>query len=238
MTCWLAQGTSNSRPVAPLLVFSATAPSPDGPRRQQDCAAAPQRPWRRWLIETCLLPCAFVLLCAVAVGSLTRSAVADQTDHRLPALFDQLQQAKSADEAASIEGTIWSIWTESGNKDLDRLMMEGTAAMAIDDYATALSDFDEVTNRAPQFAEGWNKRATLLYLIGDLQASLADIGRVLKLEPRHFGALAGLGLVNLGLDQEEAARDAFRDVLKIDPMNAAARANLKAVQQEIDNKSI
>jgi tetratricopeptide (TPR) repeat protein len=232
MTRWLGHGTSNRRPFAPLLAFFATAPSPDAPGCRFDHAAGPLWRWSRGMVMACLM------LSTFAVGSLTGTATADQTDHRLPALFDQLQQAKTPSEAASIEGAIWSIWTESGNQDLDRLMMEGTAAMAIDDYATALSDFDEVTNRAPQFAEGWNKRATLLYLIGDLQASLADIGRVLKLEPRHFGALAGLGLVNLGLDHEEAARDAFRDVLKIDPMNSAARANLKAVQQEIDKKSI
>ncbi|HVJ42291.1 MAG TPA: tetratricopeptide repeat protein [Dongiaceae bacterium] len=169
---------------------------------------------------------------------LVRPALADQRDSRLPDLFHQLQQAKSPSEAMTIEGTIWAIWAESGDKELDRLLTEGTAAMSIHDFATALSDFDAVTNRAPQFAEGWNKRATSLYLIGDLQASLEDIGRVLKLEPRHFGALAGLGLVNLGLDREEAARDAFQQVLKIDPMNLAAKANLKAVQQQIDDKSI
>lgn len=183
-----------------------------------------------------VLAIALVLSCPL-IGY-PMAAIADQSDSRLPDLFKQLQQAKSPGEAMVIESAIWEIWSESGSKDLDRLMLEGMAAMAIRDYATAMTDFDEVTRRAPQFAEGWNKRATLLYLLGDLQASLADIDRVLKLEPRHFGALAGLGLVNLGLDREEAARDAFQQVLKIDPMNPAAKANLKAVQQQIDNKSI
>ena len=190
---------------------------------------------RRRGLRGFLLPllCAAALLTAGASG-----AVADQRDSRLPDLFRQLQQAKSPVEAMTIESVIWAIWAESGDKELDRLLAEGTAAMSVRDYATALSDFDALTKRAPQFAEGWNKRATLLYLLGDLQASLEDIGRVLKLEPRHFGALAGLGLVNLGLDREEAARDAFAQVLKIDPMNLAAKANLKAVQQQLDDKSI
>lgn len=225
MTRCLASPPGNSLSVGPLPANASATPQQRGGHFLSRCRQA--------------IACS--LLCLLTAGGLAFFAVtaaADQTDHRLPALFDQLRQAKSPGEAAAIENMIWAIWTESGDKDLDRLMMEGRAAMAIQDYATALSDFDEITNRAPQFAEGWNKRATLLYLLGDLQASLDDIGRVLKLEPRHFGALAGLGLVNLGLDHEEAARDAFRDVLKIDPMNAAAKANLQAVQQEIDNKSI
>ncbi|HVI86686.1 MAG TPA: tetratricopeptide repeat protein [Dongiaceae bacterium] len=229
MTCWLVRGAGTCRPVGRVPAVSATALSRDGSRRRYRCAGGLKRRWHSWL---------GIALGALLLANLMPIASADQTDHRLPALFDQLRQAKTPGEAATIEGVIWAIWTESGDKELDRLMMEGSTAMAMRDYATALSDFDEITNRAPQFAEGWNKRATLLYLLGDLQASLDDIARVLKLEPRHFGALAGLGLVNLGLDHEEAARDAFRDVLKIDPMNAAAKANLKAVQQEIDNKSI
>lgn len=191
----------------------------------------PGRELRGFLLPFC---CAAALLIAGA----SAPVIADQRDSRLPELFRQLQQAKSPVEAMTVEGVIWAIWAESGDKELDRLLAEGTAAMSVDDYATALADFDALTQRAPQFAEGWNKRATLLYLIGDLQASLEDIDRVLKLEPRHFGALAGLGLVNLGLDREEAARDAFAQVLKIDPMNLAAKANLKAVQQQLDDKSI
>jgi tetratricopeptide (TPR) repeat protein len=138
----------------------------------------------------------------------------------------------------TIESVIWAIWAQSGDRELDHLLADGATAMSSQDYTTALSDFDDLTRRAPDFAEGWNKRATVLYLMGDLQASLNDIQRVLELEPRHFGALAGLGLVNLGLDQDEAARDAFQRVLKIDPMNLPAKLNLKAVEEQIKNKSI
>jgi tetratricopeptide (TPR) repeat protein len=179
-------------------------------------------------------------LCLGLAGLFTLSspAAGDQRDKRLPDLFSQLQAAKSPSEASVIESIIWAIWAETGDKDLDHLLSAGAEAMSVQDYTTALSDFDELTNRAPQFAEGWNKRATVLYLMGDLQSSLDDINRVLKLEPRHFGALSGLGLVNLSLEKDEAARDAFQRVLQIDPMNAGAKANLKAIQEEIDNKSI
>jgi len=179
-------------------------------------------------------------LCCGLAGLLANMtpAAADQRDKRLPDLFTQLQAAKSPSEASVIESVIWAIWAETGDKDLDKLLSAGADAMSVQDYTTALSDFDELTNRAPQFAEGWNKRATVLYLMGDLQSSLDDINRVLKLEPRHFGALSGLGLVNLSLEKDEAARDAFQRVLQIDPMNEGAKANLKAIQEEIDNKSI
>lgn len=165
-------------------------------------------------------------------------ALADQRDKRLPDLFKQLAIARTPVEAMTIESVIWAIWAQTGDRDLDRLLANGAEAMSNQDYTTALSDFDDLTRRAPTFAEGWNKRATVLYLMGDLQASLNDIERVLELEPRHFGALSGLGLVNLGLEHDEAARDAFQRVLKIDPMNGAAKANLKAIEDQIINKSI
>lgn len=185
-----------------------------------------------------LVSACFLMLVLVAALSPLPPAMADQRDKRLPDLFKQLQIAQSPVEAMTIESVIWAIWAETGDHDLDRLLANGAEAMSNQDYTTALSDFDDLTKRAPSFAEGWNKRATVLYLMGDLQASLNDIERVLELEPRHFGALAGLGLVNLGLDHDEAARDAFQRVLKIDPMNSAAKANLKAVEDQIDNKSI
>ena len=193
-------------------------------------------PGRFWLHILLLL----ALLCVglTAITAFSPVAAADQRDKRLPDLFRQLQAAQSPDQAQVIESVIWTIWAETGDKDLDRLLGDGSAALSAQDYTTALSDFDELTKRAPQFAEGWNKRATVLYLMGDLQSSLDDIGRVLQLEPRHFGALSGLGLVDLGLLREEAARDAFQRVLKIDPMNPGAKANLKAIQEDIDNKSI
>lgn len=205
---------------------------------QVDARPGSDRPSRQLGARAWLAPLACLWLGLAALAGVSASAAADQRDKRLPDLFTQLQAAKSPGEALAIESVIWAIWAEAGDKDLDRLLNEGAAAMAVQDYTTALSDFDEVTNRAPQFAEGWNRRATVLYLMGDLQSSLNDIDRVLKLEPRHFGALSGLGLVNLSLDKDEAARDAFRRVLQIDPMNAGAKANLQAIQAEIDNKSI
>ena len=121
-------------------------------------------PGRFWLHILLLL----ALLCVglTAITAFSPVAAADQRDKRLPDLFRQLQAAQSPDQAQVIESVIWTIWAETGDKDLDRLLGDGSAALSAQDYTTALSDFDELTKRAPQFAEGWNKRATVLYLMG------------------------------------------------------------------------
>lgn len=165
-------------------------------------------------------------------------AQSDQTDPRLKDLFEQLRTAPSPEAAAGIEGQIWVIWSHSGDPDLDRVFELGSRAITIGDTHTALKIFDAIVRKAPNFAEGWNKRATVHYMMGNYQASLADIDRTLELEPHHFGALAGLGLVNLDLDRDEAALDAFERVLKVTPQNQSARQNIEFAKQRIKDKSI
>ena len=133
---------------------------------------------------------------------------------------------------------IWQIWGESGKPELDRLMAEGEKAMGDEDYETALQKFDDVIKMRPDFAEGWNRRATLYYLTGDYAASVADIDHVLELEPRHFGAISGLGVVNMALNHDAAARDAFERVLSLYPTNIPAQENLKLVKKRLDDSAI
>ena len=165
-------------------------------------------------------------------------AVADQKDTRLPGLFDDLKKASSSDEADVIEAKIWSIWLQANDPSIDKLMEQGSTAMQMRDFKAAMQSFDAIIDRKPDFAEGWNKRATLYYLMGDYQHSLADIDRTLELEPRHIGALSGLGLVNMQLEREEAAADAFQRVLDIDPQSASAKMNLAIVNDLLKRKSI
>ncbi|HVM85935.1 MAG TPA: tetratricopeptide repeat protein [Candidatus Binatia bacterium] len=173
-----------------------------------------------------------------AVSAAAPSASADQKDARLPGLFDQLKQAPSNDEAEAIEAKIWAIWLEANDPGLDKLMAEGAAAMNDQDFDTALDRFNAIIEKRPDFAEGWNKRATLYYMMGDYKHSLDDIDHTLALEPRHIGALSGLGLVNLQLDRDEAAADAFQRVLAIDPQSASAKMNLAIVNDILKRKSI
>ncbi|HEV8391033.1 MAG TPA: tetratricopeptide repeat protein [Dongiaceae bacterium] len=177
-----------------------------------------------------------MLVAALALGFV--DAGADQNDPRLKELFETLRTAPSPEAASDVEDQIWAIWVKSGDASLDQVLEVGSRAMAIGDTNTALKIFDAIVQKAPNFAEGWNKRATVHYMMGNYEASLADIGRTLELEPHHFGALAGLGLVNIGLDRDEAALDAFERVLKVDPQSQSAKQNIEIVKQRIKDKSI
>ena len=166
------------------------------------------------------------------------STPADQKDMRLPQLFDALKAAPSSEEAATVEAKIWAIWLEAHDPAIDKLMEEGSEAMAAQQFGTALAKFNAIIEQRPDFAEGWNKRATLYYLMGDYEHSLADIDHTLELEPRHVGALSGLGLVNMQMEREAAAADAFERVLTIEPQSVSAKRNLTIVKDILKRKSI
>lgn len=166
------------------------------------------------------------------------SAAADQKDARLPDLFAQLKAAADPMAASEIEAKIWTIWLEANDPAIDKLMSEGSDAMGLQKFGTALEKFNAIIAQKPDFAEGWNKRATLYYLMGNYEQSLADIDHTLELEPRHIGALSGLGLVNIRMEREEAAADAFKRVLVIDPQNGSAKTNLEIIEEILKRKQI
>ncbi|MGH6894709.1 MAG: tetratricopeptide repeat protein [Dongiaceae bacterium] len=180
----------------------------------------------------------FVAILVATLGLGFAEARADQSDPRLKDLFENLRAAPSPVAAAGVEAEIWTIWAKSGDASLDQVFEVGSQAMAVGDMATALKIFDAIVQKAPNFAEGWNKRATVYYLMGNYEASLADIDKTLELEPHHFGALSGLGLVNVEMDRDEAALDAFERVLKVSPQSESAKANIEIVKQRIKDKSI
>ncbi|HVY99011.1 MAG TPA: tetratricopeptide repeat protein [Dongiaceae bacterium] len=178
------------------------------------------------------------LLAGLVGTALAPGAAADQRDPSLPKLFQFLKTTTSPDEAGAIEDKIWSVWAETGDPALDKLMVQSSDAMDRNDFQAALKDLDTITAEKPNFAEGWNKRATVYYLMGDYEKALADIDRTLALEPRHFGALSGLGLTNMKLGRDEAAVDAFQRVLEIDPLYPNARLNLELAKNAMKRNSI
>jgi tetratricopeptide (TPR) repeat protein len=165
-------------------------------------------------------------------------AAADQADKRLPGLFDQLKATRSPSEAEAVQQAIWSVWMESDNAEVNLLMLEGIDAINQGDFKRALAAFDAMVEIAPGFAEGWNKRATVEFLMDDLKASVADIRKTLELEPRHWGALSGLGQIYLALDDDEAALRAFKRALEIDPHLASVRAKIQEIEAKLEKRRI
>ncbi len=156
--------------------------------------------------------------------------MADQTDPRLADLFSRLQTTDDATDAAVAANLIWAIWHQSDDDRINDLMRQGLTQMSSRDYADAVATFSEMIDLDAGFAEAWNKRATVHYLLGDYGASVKDIDRTLELEPRHFGALSGLGLIMVAMENEEAAIAAFEATLAVNPFAAGAEQNLEALR--------
>lgn len=178
------------------------------------------------------------LLAAIGLLTIAATLRADQDDPRLPTYFDQLVGAPDPISAHTIERQIWRIWYEHENSDIEALLRDGDLKMNRGDFPAALADFNAVIESDPDFAEGWNRRATLRYLMGDYAGSIADIDETLVREPRHFGALAGLGLVNMELGEEEQALDAFERALVVHPQFAGPRANAEYLRRKIEEGQI
>jgi tetratricopeptide (TPR) repeat protein len=136
---------------------------------------------------------------------------------QLDELFATLKSASSKEAADAAESSINRIWLESGSDTVDLLMTWALKAMSEKDYALALDYLDRVTVMKPDYAEGWNTRATVHFLMQDYGPSISDINRTLALEPRHFGAMSGLGMILRELGQERRAAEVFRAALAIDP---------------------
>jgi tetratricopeptide (TPR) repeat protein len=145
-------------------------------------------------------------------------ANADQTDPKLDTLFAALQTSLSNANAASLEREIWAIWTrypddQAINRQMDRAIKMMNAGRL--DDAEAM--FSAIISRKPAFAEAWNKRATVRFFRGDNAGSANDILQVIKLEPRHFGALSGLGMIKVREGDLQGALQAYRAAQRINP---------------------
>ncbi len=141
-----------------------------------------------------------------------------------------LLEARLRDESAFVrsfaEQGLWLLWSRSGDPAVDQAMARGVEAMQEGKHREAVAIFSQVIREKPDFAEGWNKRATAYFLAGEYAKSIADCEEVLKRNPRHFGALSGLGQIHERLQRYEQALDWFRRALEVNP-------NLLGVEMEI-----
>lgn len=158
---------------------------------------------------------------------------ADQDDPRLDTLFVQLQGTESPREARRLTRSIWSIWRSHERESVTSAMNRAAAALSANHLERAEAHLDRVVELAPGYAEGWNQRATVRYLRGRFTESAADIRRVLVLEPRHFGALEGLGLVYMELELPSAALSAFEQALRVHPHLPGTRERSRMLRRKL-----
>jgi tetratricopeptide (TPR) repeat protein len=163
------------------------------------------------------------LTCAVALAEDTA---------KLDGLFTRLKSAGEG-EAGRIETEIWIEWSKSGSPALDLLLQRGRDAMALGDNRLAIEHFTAIIDHDPDFAEGWNARATAYFNAGEFGPSLADIGQVLTRNPRHFGALTGLAMILEESGSPEKALEAYKAALAVHPhLEGAAEAVKRLETQE------
>ena len=162
----------------------------------------------------CRLLQATLLLLALSVGPVA----ADQSDPSLDRLFDELQRTGSEAEVDRLTAEIWQRWVaHDSDRRADRMMRAGMDLMNRGLLEQAEQMFSALIGARPDFAEAWNKRATIRFLRGDDIGSRRDIVRVIELEPRHFGALSGLGMIHMRAGDLQAALQAFEAALRVNP---------------------
>ena len=151
------------------------------------------------------------------------SLKADQNDARLEDLFEILSTTASDIQINEVTSSIWDIWHETNDPSIEADFYRGLESMRTGDLIMAVAFFTRVIDKNPNFAEGWNKRATVYYMLGKFDASMMDIHETLKLEPRHFGAMDGMGLIFIHLEQFDKAIDIYDQMLKIFPNNSSTK---------------
>jgi tetratricopeptide (TPR) repeat protein len=168
--------------------------------------------------------------CNAGPGAPTRA------DPELDALFEQLEQAEDSQTATPIEQEIWARWADSGSPTVNILLERATAAEDAGDAELAERFLDQASDLAPDYAETWNRRANLYYAIDDYPGAIAAIQETLKREPRHFAALAALGMIYEELGQQRPALEAFRAALVVHPHYEVAIQGVRRLEPRVDGR--
>jgi tetratricopeptide (TPR) repeat protein len=156
---------------------------------------------------------------------------------RLDGLFLRLKGARTEAEARRVEAAIWRAWFHTDDSDVAQVMTRVQFAMRAGMFEVALGELDKVVLLAPDYAEGWNQRATVFFLLKRDGESVLDIQRVLALEPRHFGALSGLGLIHMRAGNWKSALESFRKALEINPY-LKERGLISALEEKVKGQPL
>ena len=163
---------------------------------------------------------------------------ANDKNKKLDRLFNDLK-FKNATLSYEIEQKIWELWsTHPSDKNLTAMLAEGSNLVNKQKFDQAIVVFSKVIDLDPKWAEAWNKRATVLYMVGEFQKSQDDIDKVLELEERHFGALAGQGLVNIQLENYDKAIMSYKKAQQIYPNMKSPKIMIKQIEELIRSQSI
>jgi tetratricopeptide (TPR) repeat protein len=157
---------------------------------------------------------------------------------RLDKLFSDLKRERNEKAAERIAGNIWSEWFQSGSASIDLMMLWSQKAMDNQKFDVALDFLDQVVTLQPGYAEGWNRRATVHFMMKNYGKSMSDIDRTLQLEPRHFGALSGLAQIMALTGHKQSALEAWQKVLAIYPMMRSAQDQVAALSEELAGEGI
>lgn len=182
-------------------------------------------------------PILFGALVALAAPATAEDVAVEDRAARLDALFAELQAADPAEAQRTAHG-IQRLWSQSGSDSMDFLLSRGREALEAEDYDKAVEHFTALTALAPDFAEGWNMRATAHFLDDELWFAMADIQRALALEPRHFGALSGMAAILSRIGEEGAALEAARAALDVNPHLEQAREMVDTLAPKVDGRGI
>ncbi|QRY70309.1 hypothetical protein JVX98_25225 [Ensifer sp. PDNC004] len=189
-----------------------------------------------------ILACSALLAISTGAGNLCFAAEASaQTEatslttpkQRLDALFADLKKERDPDKARELSNQIRMEWQDSGSATVNLLMQWADKAIADNKQPAALDILDQVIALAPNYVEGWNRRATLHYTMGNYRKSMADINRVLSIEPRHFGALAGMAAILGASGKDELAMRAWEQFLDIYPADRKAQEQLGELAEKL-----
>ena len=178
------------------------------------------------------------IVTAIVIFFLSSVSFADDQERELDKLFLELKKNISS-KSSNIEQQIWLLWsTHPSDEKLTSMLDEGSRLVQDQKLLRAISVFTEAKELDPSWAEAWNKRATVLYMIGEFQKSQNDIDKALELEKRHFGALAGQGLVNIQLQNYEKAIKSYQMAEEIYPAMKSPKLMIKQIEELIKKQSI
>jgi len=178
-----------------------------------------------------------IFIVSISLLFASKIALADQNDPRLNNLFKKLNETENQDEIRDLISDIWNIWYEVDDPKVIEYFEKGIQAMNLRNYPLAIRFFNNLIEEDPNFAEGWNKRATVHFMMGNFDQSMQDIIKTLELEPRHFGALDGMGLIFIHQGQFQHAIDVYDKMLEIFPFSVKTMDKKKRIQSFISQST-